>query len=254
MPTNIAGARRVLTSLAGLGLVLLLWELVNVAGWFGKSVPSITSVAATFRDSTSRTALLSAARVTGGEAVHGFALGLGCAVAAGVIAVVVPHLRRGFDQLATFLNSVPLVALGPVLLATVDRQTVPVAMSAVAVSFTIYVGATAGLSRVPFAPTDIFQALGARWWQRLIRLQVPSAVPVVITALKVAMPIAIVGAIIGEWFGTQGGLGPVMLAAMGEFQIPTLWAAALCAVCLSLLLYAAMALVEALTDRRFHSA
>jgi NitT/TauT family transport system permease protein len=192
--------------------------------------------------------------VTLGEAVHGFVIGLVCALVAGAIAAVIPHLRRGFDQLATFINCVPLIALGPVLLATVDRQTVPVAMSAVAVFFTIYVGTTTGLSRVSPAPTDVFQAFGARRWQRLARLQVPSAIPVVVTALKVAIPIAIVGAIIGEWFGTQGGLGPVMLAAMGEFQIPTLWAAATCAVGLSLLLYGAMALMEALTDRRFRPA
>ena len=254
MPTNTRGARQALTSLAGLGLVLLAWELVYVTGWLGKNVPSIASVAAAFQDGSSRSALLSAARVTGGEAVRGFAIGLACAVAAGAVAVVVPHLRRGFDQLGTFLNSVPLIALGPVLLATVDRQTVPVAMAAVAVFFTIYVGTTTGLSRVAPAPTDVFEAFGARRWQRLMRLQVPSAIPVVVTALKVAMPIAIVGAIIGEWFGTQGGLGPVMLAAMGEFQIPTLWAAAVCAVGLSLLLYGAMALVEALADRRFRPA
>ena len=253
MPVS-AAARRALTSLAGLGLVVLAWELVHAAGWLGKNVPSIGSVAAAFGDGTSRSALVSAARVTGGEAVRGFVAGLVCAMAAGAVAVVVPHLRRGLDQLATFLNSVPLIALGPVLLATVARQTVPVAMSAVAVFFTIYVGTTTGLSRVPPAPTDVFQAFGARRWQRLVRLQVPAAIPVIVTALKVAMPIAIVGAIIGEWFGTQGGLGPVMLAAMGEFQIPMLWAAAVSAVGLSLVLYGVMAGVEALTDRRFRSA
>jgi ABC-type nitrate/sulfonate/bicarbonate transport system permease component len=245
--------RRLLTALAGLGLGLLAWEVISATGWLDTSVPSIASVVEAFRDSESRSALLAATIVTGGEAVRGFAVGLVLALAAGAVAVVVPRLRRGLDQLATFENSVPLVAIGPVLLATVDRQTVPVAMSAVAVFFTIYVATTSGLSKVSAAHADVFQAFGARWWQRLVRVQIPSAVPVVVTSLKVTMPIAIVGAVIGEWFGTQGGLGPVMLVAMGSYQMPMLWAAAGCAVGLSILLYAAMALLEAQTDRRFRS-
>jgi NitT/TauT family transport system permease protein len=245
--------RYALTVVAGLLLVLVIWAIVVAGGWLDTSVPSIGSVLDEFREANSRASLTRAVRVTGGEAVRGFLIGLVLAAAAGVIAVLVPHLRRGLDQLATFENAVPLVALGPILLATLDRQSVPVAMSAVAVFFTMYVGVTTGLSKFSTAHADLFHVFGARRRDRLVRLQIPSAIPIVVTSLKVAIPYAIVGAIIGEWFGAQRGLGPVMLVAMQTYRMPSLWAGAVCAVGLSLLLYGAMALIETQTDRRFRS-
>jgi ABC-type nitrate/sulfonate/bicarbonate transport system permease component len=243
--------RKVIAVVGGLVLTLVLWIAAVATGWFGTAVPAVGDVLDVFRDGRSRSTLFSAAKVTGGEALHGFAIGLILAAGAGAIAVVVPKLRRGFDQLATFENSVPLVALGPVLLATLDRQSVPVAMSTMAVFFTVYVAVTAGLSKVTRAHADLFRVLGATKRQRLLRVQVPSAIPVVVTSLKVVMPYAIVGAIVGEWFGASGGLGPVMLSAMQTYRMPTLWASAACVVSLAILLYALMACVEWQADRRF---
>ena len=251
--TDAHRVRRAITVGAGFLLILAIWELVVAGGWLDTSVPSIGSVLDEFREANSRSILFRAMRVTGSEALRGFVLGLVLAAAAGAITVLVPHLKRGLDQLATFENAVPLVALGPILLATLDRQSVPVAMSAVAVFFTLYVGVTTGLSKYSHAHADLFQVLGATRRDRLVKMQLPSAIPVVVTSLKVAIPYAIVGAIIGEWFGAQRGLGPVMLVAMQTYKMPSLWAGAVCAVGLSLLCYGGMALLESRTDRRFRA-
>jgi len=237
----------------GFVLIFVIWELVVAGGWLDTSVPSIGSVFDEFRESRSRSILVRAMRVTASEALRGFIIGVVLAAVAGAITVLVPRLRRGLDQLATFENAVPLVALGPILLATLNRQSVPVAMSAVAVFFTLYVGVTTGLSKYSHGHADLFHVLGASRRDRLVRMQVPSAIPVVVTSLKVAIPYAIVGAIIGEWFGAQRGLGPVMLVAMQTYKMPSLWAGAVCAVGLSLLFYGVMALLENRTDRRFRA-
>src|SRR4051794_27437392 len=99
---DVAAAKKVLLSILGIGLVLLTWFLIYQIGWLGNNVPSIASVADVFTNPTSRSNLVSATQVTGGEALRGFAMGLGLAMIAGIVAIVIPRFRGGFDQLATF--------------------------------------------------------------------------------------------------------------------------------------------------------
>jgi NitT/TauT family transport system permease protein len=241
-------------AIAGSLAVLVIWQLVGANEVFGSSIAPPTDVLDVFGDSREREVIVRAAMATGGEAVRGFLWGALLALIAGALVVVVPPLRRGVDQLATIQSAVPFVAMAPILLANFDRSTVPIAMAAATVFFTIYVAVVAGLHAASRTLHEVFAVFGSSRRQRLFRVQLPAAVPVVATGLKVAMPLAIVGAVIGEWFGSSKGIGPVLLVALRNYQMPKMWAAATATVAVALVLFGVMALVERTAIRRFGGA
>jgi NitT/TauT family transport system permease protein len=234
--------------------VIAIWQLIASTKLFGRDVAGPWTVIHVFTNGANRSVLLTAVRTTTWEAVRGFLWGTLFAVVCGVVVLLVPPLRRGFDQLATIESAIPLVALAPIVLALVNRSTVPTAMAAATVFFTIYIATVAGLYGTSRTHLDVFSVLGSSRWQLLRRAQIPTAVPMFATGLKVAVPLAIVGAIIGEWFGSNGGIGPVLLVSMQSYEVPMMWAAMSAAVIIAMLLFAVMAAVELLATRRFGSA
>lgn len=235
----------------GCAIVVVCWQVVAAAQVFGTTIAPPTDVLAVYGDAGQRAVLIDAAQVTAGEAVTGFGWGFGIALVIGVAVVFVPVLRPGVDQLATIQNAIPFMALAPILLATVPREAVPAAMAACTTFFPIYIAVVAGLRAAPAALHDVCTVYGASRSQRLVRAMLPASVPVIANGLKVAMPLAIVGAVIGEWFGSSGGVGPVLLVAMRNYQMPVMWAAVVTTVTVALLLYGTTVLTERLALARF---
>lgn len=252
------GARRqavtVVATAAGTLAVIGLWQLIGATKAVGTSVSPPTKVLHAYFGTSNGSAINRAALITAREALEGFGWGVLLAVVFGVLVVTVPVLRRGIDQLATIQSAIPFVALAPILLANFAQSTIPAAMAAATAFFTLYVATVAGLGAASRSLSDVFAVLGASRIQRLWRIQVPAALPVVATALKVAMPLAIVGAVVGEWLGASGGIGPLLLLAMRDYQMPVMWAAAAAIVVVALVLFGAMAALERVAMARFGGA
>jgi ABC-type nitrate/sulfonate/bicarbonate transport system permease component len=235
----------------GVLLLLLAWQGIAASKWFGDTITAPSVVLRQFRTSDQRTLLLDAARATGLEALQGFGWALLAAALFGMLATLVPMLRRGIDQLATIESAVPFLALAPILLALVSRDTIPAAMGATTAFFPLYIAIVSGLQSVSPSVKDLCTVLGSKPRTTLVRARIPAAIPVVTTGIKVAMPLAIVGAVIGEWLGASAGLGPIMLVAMRNYEMPTMWAAVTITVVVALLLYGLCALVDRLLAPRF---
>ncbi len=235
----------------GLLIVVAVWQVVAAAQLLGTSVAPPTAVAALFADADQRTLLLSAALTTGSRAITGFAVSFGLAVLAGLLVTVVRPLRRGIDQIATIESAIPFVALAPILLALFPREQLPAAMGAATAFFPLYVAIVAGMSATPRGVIDVCDALGASWWTTLVRARIPAGLPVIATGAKVGVPLSIVGAVIGEWFGAGEGVGPLMLVAMRNYEMPKMWAAMTVTVALALALYGVAAVLEWAAARRF---
>ncbi|AQT80322.1 hypothetical protein B1R94_15190 [Mycolicibacterium litorale] len=112
-------------------------------------------------------------------------------------------------------------------------------------------GIRVGVGGRPRGVLDLCSVLGASRLATLVRARIPAGLPVLTTGMKVAMPLAIVGAVIGEWFGSDAGVGPVMLVAMRNYQMPTMWAAVVTTVVLALALYGLCVLIDRLVSVRF---
>jgi len=143
------------------------------------------------------------------------------------------------------LNSVPKVALAPLLVIWFGTGSPPKVLVAFLVAvFPVVVDAALGLRSVPADVLDLARALRGSRWSVLIRVKLFAALPSIFAGLKVAMSLALVGAIVGEFVSSQSGLGHVILSAQGNFDTARVFAALLLLGAIGLALIAALGAVE----------
>lgn len=241
---RIAGA-------AGIVVVLAAWQAVGAFELIGNTIAPPTEVVSVLLGDRQGPRIWSATMQTAGAALMGFVWGVVIAAIVGTLVIVIPILRRGIDRAATAQSAMPFVALGPILLATFERSTVPMAMSAATVFFTLYMAIVSGLTAAPKALDEVFIVFGASRLQRLKRVQLPAALPVVASGIKVAMPLSVVGAVIGEWFGASSGVGPILLTSLRDYEMDVMWSAATSTVLVTLALFGLAAAFERASVSRF---
>lgn len=246
--SSIKGFCLVLTGVVGYAAA---WELIGQFGVFGRSWPSLSSVLATATSSRYFDVLLEAIGTTSREAAMGYAIGVAIAAGLGAITILLNPLARGITRFAAIANAIPPIILGPLLMATVDKSNAPIVLSALVVTFGVFVALLAGLNSTMAAHEDLFATFGASRMTRLLRLQVPTAVPYFVDGLKMAGPSALLGAVLAEWFGTEFGIGPIFVAAMQNYQITLLWSAALACAAASMLAFGLLSIVQRAVRERF---
>jgi NitT/TauT family transport system permease protein len=243
-----AGSRTLALGAAGFGLLVGIWEIVARAGAFGGLVPSVGNVGKSLVDD--RVIFWHAFRATFDASAKGFLIGMGIGLALAVVGALVPVLSAGIGRLATLVNSIPWIALGPLIVVSISVTEVPTIIAALAVFFTSYVSVSSGFSFASATHEDLFTALGAGRISRLWRLQLPAAVPSIVNGAKLGAPAAVIGAVFGEWFGSTRGLGVLIVTSLQLFLPARLWAAALLTTVIALLAYGVLALVERAAEAR----
>jgi len=228
--------------IAGLLLVGLAWELAARARLLGPSWPPLSQVVAAIGANLG--AFQRGLQATLGEAALGFAIGIGLAATSAMLCVVVPHLYAPIYRLSAIFSAIPVVAVAGLLVSVLPRDACPVVVSVLAVYFTAFVAILAGLRGTSPVHHDLLTAFGASRWTRFSRLQAPAALPAFVDGLKLGAPAAMLGAIVGEWFGAERGLGPLLVSSMQNYRIDIMWSAALLAASVSLLAYGLLALLE----------
>lgn len=244
-------ATRIGLGIAGVGLFLVLWQLIGVFRIAGLTWPPLTTVLAFMADPGRQPLLLRAMSASYSAVALGYVSGIAVGLGAAVLGHLAQPLRPGIDHLVAVIHAVPPIALAPVFMTLLSRDSVPSVLSALGVAYMIYVSASSGLEAAGQVHRDLFRVLGASPWTRVWRLYLPCALPALASGLKLAVPIAFIGGIIGEWFGASRGLGLLMVSGMQNFQIPLLWSAVFIATATSLVLFALMSLIERLVVERF---
>jgi NitT/TauT family transport system permease protein len=135
--------------------------------------------------------------------------------------------------------------LAPLLVIWFGSGNTPrVTIAALAVFFVVLVNVVRGLKAVTRERQEIFMALGAGRAQVLWHLRIPSALPYLLSALKIAAVGSLFGAVIGEWVGANRGLGVALIFALYQFQTDRLWAAMVLITAVALVFYVAVSLSE----------
>lgn len=235
----------------GIAIFLALWEIVGRLQLAGISWPPLSAVLEMLADVGRRALFQRALSATLESTALGYLWGTGAGLALAGLAHLLPLLRRGSDRLAAVLNSVPSIALGPIFLVIISRESTPAAVASIHVFFIVFVSVSSGLQRATSAHRDLFSVLGADRLRRFARLELPAALPALVSGLRLAWPAALIGAIIGEWFGAPRGIGILIINAMQNFQIVLLWCAVLLAVGSSLFIYGLLTLLERAAYARF---
>jgi NitT/TauT family transport system permease protein len=167
-------------------------------------------------------------------------------------------LRRAIYPYTMFFQTVPIVAIAPLLVLWVDAGLVSVSISAFIVSvFPVIANTLSGLLGTDPALLDLFDLYGATPRDRLIKLRLPFALPSIISGLRVSAGLAVIGAVVGEFLvatiGHHEGLGVKIAGAKKYGNLDVVFAAVLLASLLGLALFAAVNLFGYLMLRKWHA-
>ncbi|NBT84644.1 MAG: ABC transporter permease, partial [Betaproteobacteria bacterium] len=142
-------------------------------------------------------------------------------------------------------NSVPKVAVVPVLILWFGLGEVPAIITAFLISFfPIVVNVATGLATTNPELEDVMRALGASKLDIMRKVGIPGSLPYFFGSLKVAITLAFVGAVVSETVGANKGIGKLMLDAQAAFQVQIVFAGLLVLAFLGIVLYAATAIIE----------
>jgi NitT/TauT family transport system permease protein len=202
--------------------------------------------------------LVGSTLTTARGALFGFFLSSVLGIGAGLVLSLSKTLERSLYPYALFLQTVPIVAVAPLLVLWFGPGLRAVAVSAFIVSvFPVIANTLSGLRSVDPRLKDLFRLYGGSRLATLFRLDLPSALPSIATGLRVASGLAVIGAIVGEFVAGfaegRAGLGITVLAAYRQLRTDLLFAAVMLASLLGLALFGAVNVVSGLVLRRFRA-
>jgi NitT/TauT family transport system permease protein len=185
--------------------------------------------------------------VTLTEILGGLALGLPTAVVLGYAMAKSPSLERLLSPYVVASQSVPIVALAPLLVIWFGTGRLSkVLVCALTIFFPMLVNTVVGVRAVSADLRDLMRSLRATPWQMFLKLEVPSALPVLLGGLKVSVTLSVIGAVVGEFVAADRGLGFLINVARGNFDTPMMFVALLTLVAIALALYLVVVLIEIL--------
>ena len=229
-------------------LFLGLWELVVRMGDYPPFIlPSPGRVYAKLASVVSDGLLWWHTRITLAEIFGGLALGLTTATVLGYLLGKSRTLERIVSPYIVASQSVPIVALAPLLVIWFGAGQLSKALvCALTIFFPMLVNTMVGIRAVEPDLLDLMRSLRATRWQIFTLLEVPSALPVLLGGLKVGVTLSVIGAVVGEFVAADRGLGFLINVARGNFDTPLMFVALFTLVNIALTLYLLVVLAESL--------
>jgi len=226
-----------------LAAVFAIWQAVVQLGWVARYLlPAPTDIFATTRELWGEiwTATLST--------LHSIVWGLAASFAVGVALAIgcfaVPVLRRAILPFCVFFQTVPIIAIAPLLVIWFGFGTTTVTASAFIVSlFPILANTLTGLEETDPHLREMFALYRPPKWKTICKLQIPSAIPYILTGLRISVGLATIGAIVGE-FIAGGGLGSLIDSARTQQRVDLVFSGVLASSLLALALVLVIDLVS----------
>lgn len=168
----------------------------------------------------------------------GLALAVGFGVVLGLAVGASERVYSGLYPLLVAFNSIPKVALVPILVIWFGIGTVPAILTAFLISFfPIVVNIATGLATVEPELNDLMRSLGANRLTVLQKVGLPRTLPYFFAALKVAVTLAFVGSVISETVAANAGVGYMMMVAGSRFEVPLVFAGLVVVGAMGIVLY-----------------
>jgi len=184
------------------------------------------------------------------ESVLGFFAGN---LAAMLIAVAFVHNRtaeKAFFPLAVFINTIPILAIAPILVLIFGAGlTAKVVIAGLICFFPTLVNMVRGLQSVSAQSLELARILSASKAEIFWKIRLPSSLPFLFSALKIAATTCVIGAIVGEWVGADVGLGALIIDSTFNFRSSLLYATVFMSSGLSVFLFVAVSIAEKLVVR-----
>lgn len=229
-------------------VLTLLAEVLSRAGWVPTYLfPSPSAVWNSLQEDASmyRKAFLE----TAAASALGLLLSMSVGLMVGLALAASTKIRRMFYPYAIFFQTVPIIAIAPLLVIWFGYGLPTVVASAFIVSvFPVIANSVQGLTNTDPVWLQLFQMLDASPVQTLFRLRLPAALPQVLGGFQIAAGLAVIGAIVGE-FISGSGLGGLVDASRNQQRIDRVFAAVILAAVLGILFFSFISSVHSLVFR-----
>ena len=177
--------------------------------------------------------------------IVGFAMAVVVGLLAGTVIGSSSLIYEGFYPALIGFNSIPKVAVVPILVIWFGIGTWPAIITAFLISFfPILVNVATGIATVEPDLKDVLRALGAKQYQIVMKVGLPRAMPYFFASLKIAISVAFVGSILAETVASDKGIGQLMLLASSRFEVPLAFAGLIVTGAMGIAMYVVAALLE----------
>lgn len=179
------------------------------------------------------------------EAIAGFLLGGGVGLLLGAILSLSKSLERGCLPYIVGATTVPIVAFAPLVVIYVGFGIQSkIVVAAIVSFFPLCLYTLKGLLSTDLVQRELFHSLAASRWDVFFKLQVPTSLPFVMTAMKQTSTVAVVAAIIAEYIQAERGFGYLILSSSYIMDIPRMWTAVLFSSAMAMFFYSLVVLIE----------
>lgn len=226
--------------------LILAWEIwVRATGVRPQVLPAPSRVVSAGWDQ--RATVLEHAVATLGVTIAGFALSLTCAWAVAIAADFFPTLRRGLMPILVASQTLPVVAIAPLMVIWFGFGLWPkMLVVALVTFFPVTIGLSEGFASADGGASRLLRSMGASRIRSFLLVRLPSALPSFFTALRIGVTYAVTGAIFAEYVGARQGLGIYMSVQKNAFRTDLVLAAVAVAALGSIGLYLSTYLIERL--------
>ncbi|MBO6917670.1 MAG: ABC transporter permease [Rhizobiaceae bacterium] len=179
-------------------------------------------------------------------ALSGYIIGCGSAFILAILIDRSPFLQRGLLPVGNFVAALPVIGIAPILVMWFgfDWQS-KAAVVVVMVFFPMLVNTVQGLTESDHMQRDLMKTYSASYWQSLLKLRLPAAMPFIFNGLKISTTLALIGAIVAEFFGSPiKGMGFRITTEVGRLALDMVWAEIVVAALAGSAFYGIMALIE----------
>lgn len=225
--------------------VLAFWQLLVMAQALPPyQLPAPADVWAEFIDWASSGRLWPHVGITVAEVLSGLTVGV---IAALVLGYLIAHNRLLEDFVSPVivaLQSTPVVAYAPLLVIWFPGIASKTLTGALIVFFPMLMSTVVGIRTVPPTLIDLMRVSQATRWQMFRKLEVPAAMPVLLSGMKTAATLSVIGAVVGELINGVQGLGSLVRIAISQYDAPLMYVSVILLAVLAFGMYRIVAEVE----------
>ena len=175
------------------------------------------------------------------EAVAGFICGNLAAISVAVVFVHFQRVQKMYLPIAVLFNTIPVIALAPILILIFGINVTPkIIIASLVCFFPTLVNMIRGLEAYTRSEMELMRLMSASKLEIFLRLRLPRSLPYLFSALRISCTSCVIGAIVGEWIGSTMGIGSLIIQATFNYRSGLLYAAICMSSALALSLFAAV--------------
>lgn len=234
-------------SITTIGVIVLLWEVIPQTGWINRILfPTFTDVVAGFIQLASGGYWLEDLGKTMAAVGIAFVIGVTFGFVMGVVLGTSPFIRTAITPYAIAVQALPKVVLAPLLIGWLGfGPESKIALAVIICFFPVWIDTMVGLALPAANEFKLMQSLRATKWQIFLKLQLPSAIPLIMVGVKHALLMAFTGVLVAEILSaSDGGLGKLATEFASQLNMPLTYSVILVVVIVAVVLVSIADVIE----------